>query len=58
MGAGEMPPEDEPQPKAEESAFVMERLNKKIKEGEAMRMAKRAPVAHYRLAVRFEATVD
>jgi len=53
-----MPPEDEPQPKAEESAFVMERLNKKIKEGEAMRMAKRAPVAHYRLAVRFEATVD
>ena len=50
IGSGEMPPEDEPQPTAAESAHVMEWLTARIKEGEAGRMAKRAPVSHYRLS--------
>ncbi len=50
IGAGEMPPEDEPQPTAEASGRVMEWLSARIKEGEAARMAKRAPVSHYRLS--------
>ena len=50
IGAGEMPPEDEPQPTAEASERVMEWLSARIKEGESARMAKRAPVAHYRLS--------
>jgi hypothetical protein len=50
IGAGEMPPEDEPQPTAAELAHVMEWLTAWIKEGEAGRMAKRAPVSHYRLS--------
>ena len=50
MGAGEMPPEDEPQPKPEDAGLVLEWLNKKLKEGEAARMARRAPVTHYRLS--------
>lgn len=50
IGAGEMPPEDEPQPSAEESDQIMEWVAARIREGEAARMAKRAPVAHYRLS--------
>jgi len=51
MGAGEMPPDDEPVlPTAAESDAVMEWLNARIKEGEAARMAKRPPVALYRLS--------
>lgn len=51
MGAGEMPPDDEPKlPSAEESHEVMEWLTARIKEGEAARLAKRPPVAHYRLS--------
>lgn len=50
MGAGEMPPEDEAQPSPEEADLVMEFLSDRIKEGESARMAKRAPVAHYRLS--------
>lgn len=50
MGAGEMPPEDEPQPSAEESGRIIELLTQRIKNGEARRMAKRAPVTLYRLS--------
>lgn len=50
IGAGEMPPEDQPQPAAEASGRVMEWLSARIKEGEAARMARRAPVTHYRLS--------
>jgi mono/diheme cytochrome c family protein len=50
IGAGEMPPEDEPQPTAEASGRVIEWLSARIKEGEATRMAKRSPVTHYRLS--------
>ncbi len=47
---GEMPPKDQPQPKAEELGRVVETISSRIKEGEAARMAKRGPVAHYRLS--------
>jgi hypothetical protein len=50
MGAGEMPPEDEPQPAAAEASRVIEWLDARIKEGEAARIARRAPVEHYRLS--------
>ncbi|MEM7014349.1 MAG: DUF1587 domain-containing protein, partial [Verrucomicrobiota bacterium] len=51
IGAGEMPPEDEPNlPSAAESNRVMEWLAAKIKEGEAARAAARPNVAHYRLS--------
>ncbi|HEY5312995.1 MAG TPA: DUF1592 domain-containing protein [Pirellulales bacterium] len=50
IGAGEMPPEGEPQPTAEASGRVIEWLSSRIKEGEAARMAKRAEVTHYRLS--------
>ncbi len=50
MGAGEMPPEEERQPSSEEADAVMEWLSDRIREGEAARMAARAPVSHYRLS--------
>ena len=50
INAGEMPPEDEPQPTADEIGKVIARLDERIREGRAARMAKRPPVAHYRLS--------
>ena len=50
MGAGEMPPPEEPQPDAKESQRIIEWIAARIKEGESVRMAKRPPVAHYRLS--------
>jgi len=50
MNAGEMPPKDEPQPKSEVLGKVVDWISARIKEGEATRMAKRGPVAHYRLS--------
>lgn len=51
MGAGEMPPDDEEVlPSPEESDFVVSWLTDRIREGEAVRLAKRAPVEHYRLS--------
>src|ERR1043166_5955836 len=50
LNSGEMPPRKEPQPKAEELGKVVEWIAARIKEGEAGRMAKRGPVAHYRLS--------
>ncbi len=50
LNAGEMPPKKEPQPKAEELGKVADWISTRIREGEAARMAKRGPVAHYRLS--------
>jgi mono/diheme cytochrome c family protein len=50
MNSGEMPPEDEKQPSAEELGGVVDWLSARLKEGEAARMAMRGPVTHYRLS--------
>ena len=50
MNSGEMPPKKEPQPKPEELGKAVEWLSTRLKEGEAARMARRGPVAHYRLS--------
>ena len=50
INAGEMPPEDEPQPTADEIGKVIAQLDERISEGRAARMAARPPVAHYRLS--------
>ena len=50
INAGEMPPEDEPQPAAGEIESVVDWIGARIKEGERARMAKRASVAFYRLS--------
>ncbi|QDS94669.1 hypothetical protein FF011L_34490 [Roseimaritima multifibrata] len=50
INAGQMPPEDEPQPTQDEIAAFVSKLHSQIKEGKAARMAARAPVAHYRLS--------
>ncbi|SVD70375.1 uncharacterized protein METZ01_LOCUS423229, partial [marine metagenome] len=50
INAGEMPPEKEPRPTEGEIASVIGQLDAKISEGRAARMAKRPPVAHYRLS--------
>lgn len=50
MNAGEMPPKKEAQPKADELGKVVAWISARIREGEAARMAKRGPVAHYRLS--------
>lgn len=50
INSGEMPPKKEPQPKASELGQVADWISTRIKEGEAARMAKRSPVAHYRLS--------
>ena len=50
INAGEMPPEDEPQPTAGEIGKVIAELDERIRTGRAARMAARPPVAHYRLS--------
>jgi mono/diheme cytochrome c family protein len=50
MNTGEMPPEDERQPSSEELGKVVEWLSARSREGQAGRMARRGPVAHYRLS--------
>ena len=50
INAGEMPPEDEPRPSEKEISKFITQLDAKISEGKAARMAKRPPVAHYRLS--------
>ena len=50
INSGQMPPKREPQPKADELGKVADWIASRIKEGEAARMAKRGPVAHYRLS--------
>jgi hypothetical protein len=50
INSGEMPPEDENQPTAVELGEVAEWISRNIESGRAERMAKRGPVAHYRLS--------
>jgi len=50
VNSGEMPPDDEPQPKQEEIAAFVAELDTRLKEGKAARMAARPAVAHYRLS--------
>ena len=50
MNSGDMPPKKEKQPSAEDLGKVADWLSARLKEGEAGRMAKRGPVAHYRLS--------
>ncbi len=50
MNSGEMPPQKEPQPKPKELGQAVDWLSARITEGEAARMARRGPVAHYRLS--------
>ncbi len=50
MNSGEMPPKKEPQPKPEELGRAVDWISSRITEGEAARMARRGPVAHYRLS--------
>ena len=50
INAGEMPPEDEAQPTADEIGEVIAQLDVRIREGHAARMAARPAVAHYRLS--------
>jgi hypothetical protein len=50
INSGEMPPKKEPQPTADELGRAGDWISARIKEGEAARMAKRGPVAHYRLS--------
>ena len=52
INAGEMPPEEEPQPSEDEIATVIAQLDSRIRAGRAARMAARPPVAHYRLSRR------
>ena len=50
MNSGEMPPKKEPQPTSQELERAVDWLSSRITEGEAARMARRGPVAHYRLS--------
>ncbi|MEM1294878.1 MAG: DUF1592 domain-containing protein [Verrucomicrobiota bacterium] len=50
INAGEMPPEDEPQPSESKIEAVIAHLDSRLREGRAARMAARPPVAHYRLS--------
>ncbi|MDB5337985.1 MAG: hypothetical protein JWN70_3604 [Planctomycetaceae bacterium] len=50
INSGEMPPKNEPQPKADELSIASDWISERIKEGEAARMASRGPVAMYRLS--------
>lgn len=50
MNSGEMPPQGEPLPKAEELGRAVDWISTQLKEGQAARMARRGPVAHYRLS--------
>ena len=50
IGAGEMPPEDEPQPTAESANLAMEWIATRLKEGQKARMAERVPVSLSRLS--------
>ena len=50
INAGEMPPEEEPRPSEKEISDFIARLDQKLSEGKAARMAARPAVAHYRLS--------
>ncbi len=49
ISAGEMPPDDEPRPPADQAARIAEWLNARLKEGENARLAKRERVTFHKL---------
>ncbi len=49
ISSGEMPPEEEPKPKAEDAARVVEWIAQQLKDGEAARLAKRERVTFHKL---------
>ncbi|MBK8001633.1 MAG: DUF1592 domain-containing protein [Verrucomicrobia bacterium] len=49
ISSGEMPPEDEPKPKPDEAARVVEWIAGQLKDGEAARLAKRDRVTFHKL---------
>ena len=49
ISSGEMPPEEEPQPKIAEATKIVEWLAGRLKEGESARMAKRERVTFHKL---------
>jgi mono/diheme cytochrome c family protein len=49
ISSGEMPPEEEPQPKVAEAAKIVEILSGKLKEGESARLARRERVTFHKL---------
>ncbi|MEK6237358.1 MAG: DUF1587 domain-containing protein, partial [Planctomycetales bacterium] len=57
VNSGEMPPKKEAQPTPAELGQAAEWISARINEGRAARMAKRGPVAHYRLSRDEYATV-
>ncbi len=59
INAGEMPPEEETRPTADEIAEVVGWISGRIEAGEAARMAARGPVANYRLSrAEYAHTID
>lgn len=50
INAHEMPPEDEPQPTSAAIGSVVDWIANRLAEGQAARMASRAPVTHYRMS--------
>ncbi|NBV20527.1 MAG: DUF1592 domain-containing protein [Proteobacteria bacterium] len=50
INSREMPPKKEPQPTSAELGKAVDWISTRLNEGEATRMAKRGPVAHYRLS--------
>ena len=50
INAGEMPPEEEKQPTAQEVGLIASWISEKINEGLAARMSRRGPVTLYRLS--------
>ncbi len=49
INSGEMPPKGERQPKADDTARIVEAITGKLREGESARLAKREKVAFHRL---------
>ncbi|HWB04469.1 MAG TPA: DUF1592 domain-containing protein [Verrucomicrobiales bacterium] len=49
ISSGEMPPEDEKKPRAEDAAKVAEWISQQLKEGESARLAKRERVTFHKL---------
>ncbi|MSU33798.1 MAG: DUF1592 domain-containing protein [Pedosphaera sp.] len=49
ISSGEMPPEDEPKPKAEDAARVVEWMAGQLKDGESARLARRERVTFHKL---------
>ena len=50
INAGEMPPQDEPQPSQDSISQFVSKVDSLLKSGRAARMAARSAVAHYRLS--------